>query len=125
MKNTSFETLILPAEFYENLIVGSLKLIILFCVLMVVVSIVKKKNGWKCSFPFMWYVNVPKIVISVITIFLVFFFDYQTRSIRLTDFEDMYVTTYFVGLMAVIELMSGVATMVNDVIGMMNQDEVG
>ena len=123
MQQLSFETLILPAEFYSRLLLLCIELAFVVCVIMVVASVIMKHMGSNWTFPLMWYVNMMKIAISILIVGLVFFYDYKTGTVKLTDFQNMYVSTYLVGLLAVVEILSGIASIINDICNMVGANK--
>lgn len=123
MQQLTFETLILPAEFYSRLLLLCIELAFVVCVIMVVASVIMKHMGSNWTFPLMWYVNMMKIAISILIVGLVFFYDYKTGTVKLTDFQNMYVSTYLVGLLAVVEILSGIASIINDICNMVGANK--
>lgn len=121
MKTTSFETMVLSAEFYKNCIkfaVTSTVVIILFLILLTVIVHCFKLN---IHIPMTWFINYPKIYICLMTIILVFFYDYDTGKIKLTDFNNMLYSTFLVGLLAIIEILTAIASVVEDLCNLYNE----
>ena len=110
----TFETLILPAEFYSGLVEFSVKMILIICLMMMAASFFSKRIVGRILVPLMWYVNIPKIFISLLAVILVFCYDYNTKTIRPPKFDNMYVSTFLVGILALIEILSAVASMIKD-----------
>ncbi len=119
-----FEALILTGEFYSRCVNFSITLMIIICAVMVVASVLLKKRGGRILVPLMWYVNIPKMVFSMLAVILVFCYDYNTKTIRLPKIEDMYVSTFLVGILALIEILSFIASIIKDVHDMRNSDNV-
>lgn len=122
MNEKSFETLILPAEWYKDIFEFSVKIILIFIVIMLVSTYLSHRNKAKIHIPIMWYINVPKMVISFMAVLMVFCYDYNTKSIQFPKFDNMLMSTFLVGILAVIELLSCLASMIKDVCDMFNND---
>lgn len=114
----SFENLILPAEFYQGLVEWSVKCMLGVCAILIIISFVSKCIKAKFYVPLAWFINVPKIVISAMAVWLVFFYDYESGVNRVTDFENMYFTSFLVGILAVIELLTCFASWIKDICDM-------
>lgn len=102
----TFESLILPAEVYRDFFVMTFKVIIGAIIIIGAVSICLKRLGFEINIPIMVFVNMPKMIISILAVGFVFFYDYSTGTVRLTDFENMYFTTFLVGILALIEVLT-------------------
>lgn len=122
MTEKSFEALILPAECYKNIIDLSVRIILISIVAMIVLTIVSHRTKRKFRVPFMWYINIPRILISFIAVFAVFFYDFNTKGLHCPSFDNMLMSTFLVGVLGVIELLSCLATMIKDVCDMLNND---
>lgn len=122
MQQLSFETLILPADFYSDLLLFCIRVCFIICVAMIIVSFIINRMGLDRKIPLMWYVYAMKMAISGIIAFLVFFYDYKTKTVKLTDFQNMYVSTYLVGLLAVVEILTCVASMIDDLCNMSREN---
>ena len=108
----NFETVKLPEEFYRNIVEISVLIILIAVVAMIILSFVFK---WDMTKTLMWYIQIPKILVSALAVILVFCFDYETKTVCKPHFDDMLMSTFLVGVLALIELLSSLATMIKDV----------
>lgn len=85
---------------------------------MIIYTIVANYAKLKFRIPIMWYINIPKILVSIIAIYFIFGFDYETKQTQFPNFDNMLMSMFLVGMLALIELFSCLATMVKDVCDM-------
>ena len=112
----TFETLQFPAGVYEGLISLSVRAIVIALVLTMVFHIVGKIFDWKIKAKFLWYCHIPKIVISAIAIILIFCYDYEAKRPVMFHVNDMLFTTFLVGVLAIIELLTSFINILTDII---------
>lgn len=103
---------------FENLTLGNtfylyvLKLVIILYVVAVILHIicryVKKDIAEALHLNVVFIKSIPKILINVMIIFLVFICNYKKRIFNLTIQDDMLFTTFLVGVLAIIDLISTV-----------------
>lgn len=113
MKDISFETLVMPSDFYEGLVKLVALVIIVSALVMVVLSVIFRNTDLNISL--MWYINIPKILVSALAIVLVFCYNYEKRKLQMPQFDNMLMSTFLVGILAIIEFLSGIAMIIKDV----------
>lgn len=111
--HTSFEELSFPAGMYEWLLQISFVLIGICIVALILVKIFWKNNDTIKNI-FMWGCYIPKMLVSLFAILLIFFYDYEAKKWGLVQLDDMIVTTFLVGILAIIEFFSTIATIIKD-----------
>lgn len=121
METKSFENLVIKGEVCKGFFELTVKLIIIFIILMIVIQFISSHSSYKIRIPVMWYINIPKTLFSILAVFAVFFYDFGTQKLQINKFEDMLLSTFLVGIFALIELLTGVATMIKDAFDMLDE----
>lgn len=112
MLTMSFENVMLPAEFYRNIVKTSVSIIVFVTVIMVVLSFAFRM---KVHNSLVWYIQMPKIIVSLIAVAMVFCVDYETKKLCMPHIDNMLLSTFLVGVLAIIELLSSFATIIIDI----------
>lgn len=121
MKTTSFETIVFSAEFYKNCIKFAVKSTVVIIILLILLMVIVHYSKSNIHIPIMWFINYPKIYICLMTIVLIFFYDYDTGKMKLTDFNNMSYSTFLVGILALIDILTAIASVVKDMCDLFNE----
>lgn len=116
MNTNCFESLILPAEFYESWLSVAIKSFVGAFFALIVLTI----TSHFIKFNFIHFYKIilafPKLIISGIICLLIFCFDYETKSLCPPNLDNMLFTTYVVGFLALYELFTTLLSIVEDYI---------
>ena len=116
MMNERFDDLILTSDIVQGVIETCIRLFAMAFILMLVFSVFMKLSKFKIKIPIMWYFNLPKFFISLFAILLVFCYDYEEKHIIMFHFYDMTAATFFVGSLAIIEIIFTAISMAKEFI---------
>lgn len=122
MEATSFENLIISGDVCKNFIEITCKIIVVCIILMLILKFISNNTSININIPIMWYINIPKIIVSSMAVIFVFFYNYSTKKIQMPEFNDMLMSTFLVGILALIELLTSVATVIKDVCDAFNKE---
>ena len=107
----NFENLVLGKEFYSYILDIVFWIYIVVLILYIICRYAKKElvDALHLNIKFMKF--VPRILINVIIIFFVFGWNYKSRTIDFSIKDDMLVTTFLVGILAIMDLISTLANL--------------
>lgn len=112
----TFELLRLPEGVYEYIVNISV-VVFLVCIFALIATKFAKKDLRKGLRTIIFGIcNISKLIVCGVAVFLVFFFDYETRSIVGFHCDDMLATTFFVGILALIEIFVTITAIVKDLL---------
>lgn len=120
--NTSFETQYIPADLCESLIsyaVGVFGIVLLVVAILIALRLIFKK---KIQFPFSFILKVPKLLVSLLLFVLIFCYDYTTRKCHLPNFDNMLISTFAVGFLALCELLDAIVGVFQDALNIINDN---
>lgn len=113
-----FDDIILSSEIVHTVVSFCMNIFLGVFLLLVVYSIMRKcmkKEEW-FMIPIKWYLNLPKLFISFFATILVFCFDYDKKRVVMFHYYDMTAATFFVGILAIIEIVSIIVSVIEDII---------
>lgn len=111
-----FETLMANEELIRMIFDICLRFTIAGVVFITILYIGASYFGIDIKFPIMFYLNIPRLVVSGLAFALVFCYDYSQRAFTLPRFHEMLMSTFLVGILAFIEILSVVASCYNDIL---------
>lgn len=114
MDNNSFETLKMPAEYYIFCVKFVVVISFVFLIVMILFHYMFRDNKSKIKFHIEWYFHIPKMAICFMAVLMTFFYDYQNKCMVLPDFYNMYASTFFVGILALIDMISIITSIIKD-----------
>ena len=110
----NFENLVLGKEFYSYILDIVFWIYIVVLILYIICRYAKKElvDALHLNIKFMKF--VPRILINVIIIFFVFGWNYESMTIDFSIKDDMLVTTFLVGILAIMDLISTLANLYHE-----------
>mgnify|MGYP000119711975 CR=1 FL=1 len=111
-----FDDLMLKGDIVQGMLSLCVRLFIISFILMIAFSVILKRMNAKCRIPGMWFLSLPKLFISVFAILLVFCFDYKEEHLRMFQVYDMTAATFFVGILAIMECIYTLISMIKEFI---------
>lgn len=111
-----FDDLMLKGDIVQGMLSLCVRLFIISFILMIAFSVILKRMNAKCRIPGMWFLSLPKLFISVFAILLVFCFDYKEEHLRMFHVYDMTAATFFVGILAIMECIYTLISMIKEFI---------
>ena len=110
----NFENLVLGKVFYSYILDIVFWIYIVVLILYIICRYAKKEvvDALHLNIKFMKF--VPRILINVIIIFFVFGWNYESMTIDFSIKDDMLVTTFLVGILAIMDLISTLANLYHE-----------
>lgn len=110
----NFENLVLGKVFYSYILDIVFWIYIVVLILYIICRYAKKElvDALHLNIKFMKF--VPRILINVIIIFFVFGWNYESMTIDFSIKDDMLVTTFLVGILAIMDLTSTLANLYHE-----------
>lgn len=115
MNEVNFETLILPEEIYKRCLSLSVYMFIFSVVALIIAN---KFFKIPIKTQIVWYTYIPKIIISSLAVLLTFCYDYSEKKLVFFHLDNMLVTTFLVGILGVIEILTTITSIIKDIIDM-------
>lgn len=110
----NFENLIMGNEIYTSILKGMIWMYVIVLILCLIRRYVNKDIADALHLNIKFYKFVPRILINGIIIFLVFGWNYESKTIDFSIKEDMLVTTFLVGILAIMDLISTVVNLYSE-----------
>lgn len=110
---------------FENLMLDNtmcayiLKLVIIPYIISLILYLgcrcVKKDIANSFQFNIIYLESIPKILLDALAIFLIFCWNYKNMSLKISIGDKMLLTTFLVGAMAIVDLISTIVSLIDKV----------
>ena len=111
----NFENLMLDNTMCANI----LKLVIIPYIISLILYLgcrcVKKDIANSFQFNIIYLESIPKILLDALAIFLIFCWNYKNMSLKISIGDKMLLTTFLVGAMAIVDLISTIVSLIDKV----------
>ena len=110
----NFENLVLGKVFYSYILDIVFGIYIVVLILYIICRYAKKELVDALHLNIKFIKFIPRILINVIIIFFVFGWNYKSRTMDFSIKDDMLVTTFLVGMLSIMDLISTLANLYHE-----------